>query len=158
MAVMWMWFCGSGVEAGVDQDPLDDLSTRNERTLGELVKKKYGVDFYILDKFPASARPFYTMPDPKDPRYTNSYDLFVRGEEIVSGSQRIHDPVLLEKRARERGVTIALIQAYIDAFKYGAPPHGGCGVGLERIVMLYLGLGNIRKSSMFPRDPSRTAP
>lgn len=145
-------------EAGIDQDPLEDLSTKNERALGELVKAKHGVDFFILDKFPQSARPFYTMPDPKNADYTNSYDLFIRGEEIVSGSQRIHDPALLEKRARDKGVTLSTVQAYLDAFKFGAPPHGGCGVGLERVVMLYLGLGNIRKSSLFPRDPSRVAP
>lgn len=145
-------------EAGVQQDPLEDLNTANERKLGELVKKKYDVDFFILDKFPASARPFYTMLDPTDPNYTNSYDLFIRGEEIVSGSQRIHDHAMLEQRARDKGVTLASVQSYIDAFKFGAPPHGGCGVGLERVVMLYLGLGNIRKSSLFPRDPSRVTP
>jgi len=138
--------------------PLEDLSTPDEKLLGKLVKEKYGVDFYVLDKFPANARPFYTMPDPEDPRYTNSYDLFVRGEEIVSGSQRVHDAAVLEEKAKAKGVTISMIQPYIDAFKFGAPPHGGCGVGLERLVMLYLGLGNIRRSSLFPRDPSRLAP
>jgi aspartyl-tRNA synthetase len=145
-------------DAGRNLPPLEDLSTPDEKLLGKLVKEKYGVDFYILDKFPAAARPFYTMPDPTDARYTNSYDLFVRGEEIVSGSQRVHDAAMLEAAAKARGVTISQIQPYIDAFKYGAPPHGGCGIGLERVVLFYLGLGNIRKACLFPRDPTRLAP
>jgi aspartyl-tRNA synthetase len=98
------------------------------------------------------------MPCPHDGDYTNSFDIFIRGEEIISGAQRIHDVELLSKRAVECGIEIETIQAYIDAFKYGALPHGGCGVGLERVVMLFLNLGNIRKTSMFPRDPRRLAP
>jgi aspartyl-tRNA synthetase len=98
------------------------------------------------------------MPDPSDPRYSNSFDIFIRGEEIISGAQRIHDPELLQKRAVECGIEVETIQAYIDAFKFGALPHGGCGVGMERVVMLFLALGNIRKTSMFPRDPRRLAP
>jgi len=144
--------------AGFQMEDLEDLSTPQEKALGALVKEKYGVDFYILDKFPKAARPFYTMPDPKDERYTNSYDIFLRGEEISSGSQRIHDAQMLEASVKSYGIDPHTIQAYIDAFKFGAPPHGGCGVGLERIVMLYLGLNNIRKSCMFPRDPKRLAP
>jgi aspartyl-tRNA synthetase len=145
-------------EDGVEIGDYDDLSTPQEKHLGKLVKKKYGVDFYILDKFPSAIRPFYTMPDPKNPNYSNSYDLFIRTEEICSGAQRIHDAALLEEKAKEKGVSIPTIQAYIDAFKYGAPPHAGGGVGLERVVMLYLGLSNIRKSSLFPRDPTRLTP
>ncbi|KAI8915599.1 hypothetical protein EDD86DRAFT_185873 [Gorgonomyces haynaldii] len=145
-------------EAGVDVDDFEDLSTANERKLGELVRQKYKTDFYILDKFPLAVRPFYTMPDAKDPKYSNSYDMFIRGEEILSGAQRIHDAVYLEERAREHGVDIKTIQPYIDAFKYGAPPHAGGGIGLERVVMLYLNLKNIRRTSLFPRDPKRLTP
>lgn len=145
-------------EDGVEIGDFDDLSTPQEKQLGRLVKKKYGVDFYILDKFPSAVRPFYTMADPVDPNYSNSYDLFIRTEEICSGAQRIHDAAMLEKKALEKGVSISTIQAYIDAFKYGAPPHAGGGVGLERVVMLYLGLHNIRKTSLFPRDPTRLTP
>ena len=141
-----------GVE-GVD--PLGDLTTAHERILGDLVRQKYDTDFYILHKYPAGARPFYTMPDPTDADYSNSFDIFIRGEEIISGAQRIHDVDLLTKRAAECGIEIDTIQSYLEAFKYGALPHGGCGVGLERVVMLFLGLGNIRKTSMFPRDPKR---
>lgn len=82
----------------------------------------------------------------------------MRGEEIISGAQRIHDYDFLMKRAEECGLVIESIKEYIDSFKLGAFPHGGCGIGLERVVMLFLNLGNIRRSSMFPRDPKRLNP
>ncbi|TPX71607.1 hypothetical protein CcCBS67573_g06128 [Chytriomyces confervae] len=145
-------------DAGVEIGDYDDMSTAQEVRLGQLVKEKYNTDFYMLDKFPLAIRPFYTMPDPSNDGYSNSYDFFMRGEEIMSGAQRVHDPVLLEKRANEHEVELSTIQAYLDAFKYGAPPHAGGGVGLERVVMLYLKLGNIRRTSMFPRDPKRLTP
>ncbi|KAJ3360351.1 hypothetical protein HDU91_004651 [Kappamyces sp. JEL0680] len=145
-------------ENGVEVGDFEDFNTEKEKTLGRLVKAKYGTDFYILDKFPLEVRPFYTMPDPNMPGYSNSYDFFIRGEEILSGAQRIHDPVFLEERAKEHGVEIHTIQAYIDSFKFGAAPHAGGGIGLERVVMLYLNLGNIRKTSLFPRDPKRLTP
>jgi len=146
-------------EAGfTDVDPLGDLSTETERALGKLVKDKYKTDFYILHRYPLNARPFYTMPAPDNQDYTNSYDVFIRGEEIISGAQRIHEPKLLTERAIACGLDVKTIQSYIDSFSYGAPPHGGCGVGLERVAMLYLGLNNIRKSSLFPRDPQRLTP
>ena len=116
------------------------------------------IDRLYVCQYPLAVRPFYTMPDPEDPTLSNSYDLFIRGEEIVSGAQRIHDPELLVQRAEHWKVPLASIQSYVDAFKHGALPHAGGGIGLERVVMLYLGLKNIRKSSMFPRDPSRLAP
>lgn len=145
-------------EAGVDMNDEDDLSTPSEKLLGRLVKAKYDTDFYILDKFPLAIRPFYTMPDPKNPKYSNSYDIFMRGEEIMSGAQRIHDPDFLIERAKHHDVDINKIAAYIEAFRFGCPPHAGGGIGLERVVMLYLGLENIRKTSMFPRDPKRLTP
>ncbi|VEN58401.1 unnamed protein product [Callosobruchus maculatus] len=98
------------------------------------------------------------MPDPQNPKASNSYDMFMRGEEILSGAQRIHDPEFLTERAKHHGIDVSKIAAYIDAFKYGCPPHAGGGIGLERVVMLYLGLDNIRKTSMFPRDPKRVTP
>ena len=145
-------------EAGVAIDDFEDLSTPNEKLLGRLVKQKYGTDFYMLDKFPLCIRPFYTMPDPHNPNYSNSYDLMMRGEEIMSGAQRIHDPELLVERAKAHGLPLDDIAAYIEGFRFGCPPHGGGGVGLERVVMLFLGLPNIRKTSMFPRDPRRLTP
>lgn len=112
----------------------------------------------MLDKFPLAIRPFYTMPDPENPNYSNSYDFFMRGEEILSGAQRIHDAKFLEERCKAHGVDMNHIQPYIEAFKIAAPPHAGGGIGLERVVMLYMGLGNIRRSSLFPRDPKRLEP
>lgn len=146
-------------EAGVEGlDETADLSTPNEKLLGRLVKAKYDTDFYMLDKFPLSVRPFYTMPDPNDMKWSNSYDFFMRGEEIMSGAQRVHDPAFLTERAKVHGIDLETIKGYIDAFRYGAPPHAGGGIGLERVTMLYLGLDNIRKTSLFPRDPKRITP
>ena len=116
-----------------------NYSTPAEKFLGRLVKEKYNTDFYILDKYPLAVRPFYTMPDPNDSRYSNSYDMFMRGEEILSGAQRIHDADLLTERALHHGINLDHIRAYIDAFKYGCPPHAGGGIGMERVTMLYLG-------------------
>ncbi|KCV72889.1 aspartyl-tRNA synthetase [Fonticula alba] len=145
-------------EAGYEVGDFDDLSTETERALGRLVKEKYKTDFFMLDKFPQAVRPFYTMPDPNNPGYSNSYDFFMRGEEIMSGAQRVHDADFLAERATACGIPLDSIQAYIDSFKFGSFPHAGGGVGLERVVMLYLALGNIRKSSLFPRDPKRITP
>lgn len=138
--------------------PTDDINTVNEKLLGKLIKQRYGVDFFISDRFPSAARPFYTMPCPDDVRFTNSYDMFIRGEEISSGAQRIHDSPLLLQRAADLKVDLSPIMEYVNSFELGAWPHGGFGVGLERVVMLYLGLSNIRLASMYPRDPQRLAP
>lgn len=148
--------------AGVDLDPHADLSTADERHLGQLVREKHDTDFYVLDQFPLAVRPFYTMPSPHDPAASNSYDIFMRGEEIMSGAQRVHEVGLLKERM---GMVVPAvdpegegIRDYVDAFRYGCPPHAGGGIGLERVVMLYLGLGNVRKSCAFPRDPQRLRP
>lgn len=145
-------------EAGVKQDPKADLNSESEKALGDLVRKKYDTDFYMLYGFPVSARPFYTMRDPHNDAYTNSYDFFMRGEEITSGSQRVHEPKLLSERAAAAGIPLDTLKDYIDAFRYGAPPHAGCGIGLERVVKLFCGLRNIRKCIMFTRDPKRLTP
>eukprot|EP01056_Protomagalhaensia_sp_Gyna25_P004440 Protomagalhaensia_sp_Gyna_25__4439@NODE_405_length_3550_cov_29_222159_g311_i0_p1_GENE_NODE_405_length_3550_cov_29_222159_g311_i0NODE_405_length_3550_cov_29_222159_g311_i0_p1_ORF_typecomplete_len549_score111_52tRNAsynt_2/PF00152_20/2_5e99tRNA_anticodon/PF01336_25/4_7e08tRNAsynt_2d/PF01409_20/4_2tRNAsynt_2d/PF01409_20/0_092Borrelia_P83/PF05262_11/0_76NAMassociated/PF14303_6/0_85_NODE_405_length_3550_cov_29_222159_g311_i03021948 len=135
-----------------------DLTTEQEKALGKLVYEKHNTDFYYLINYPLGVRPFYTMPNPNDESLSNSYDFFMRGEEILSGAQRIHDPALLAKRAADHGIPIDTIRDYINAFSMGAFPHAGAGVGLERVVMLFLGLNNIRKTSMFPRDPKRLFP
>ncbi|CAF1458464.1 unnamed protein product [Rotaria sordida] len=145
-------------EVSVQMGSEDDLSTENERILGRIVKEKYHTDFYILDKYPLAVRPFYTMPDPINPKLSNSYDMFMRGEEILSGAQRIHDTQLLLERVKHHKINVDQIKSYIDAFRYGCPPHAGGGIGLERVLMLYLGLGNVRKTSMFPRDPKHVTP
>lgn len=147
-------------EAGKEVDDFEDLSTENEKLLGKIVREKYNTDFYILDKFPLAIRPFYTMPDSEDPRYSNSYDFFMRGEEILSGAQRIHDPELLKERINAHGVNTDVpgIREYIESFSYGCAPHAGGGIGLERVVMFFLDLKNIRRASLFPRDPKRVTP
>ncbi|KIK63121.1 hypothetical protein GYMLUDRAFT_41440 [Collybiopsis luxurians FD-317 M1] len=143
----------------------EDLSTRAEIRLGELVKEKYHTDYYILDQFPKSARPFYTMPasaatqasirsrHPDAGDTTNSFDIFVRGQEITTGGQRIHDYETLIQAMAENGISERGLEDYLDGFRWGAPPHGGAGIGLERLVMLVLGLSDIRFASMYPRDP-----
>ncbi|EKX72668.1 aspartyl-tRNA synthetase, putative [Theileria equi strain WA] len=150
----------SDVASEIPQDISDyDFSTEHEKLLGKLVKEKFNTDYYIVYEYPLNARPFYTMPFERDGlKLSNSYDFFMRGEEILSGAQRIHDSNALEQRARDCGIDVKTIQSYVDVFKYGAPPHAGVGIGLERVVMLFLGLGNIRKTSMFPRDPKRLTP
>ncbi|KAF8607573.1 aspartate-tRNA ligase [Ceratobasidium sp. AG-I] len=145
-------------ENNVEVDDFEDFNTETEKLLGRLVKEKYNTDYYILDKFPAAIRPFYTMPDPTDSRYSNSYDFFMRGEEILSGAQRVHDAKLLEKRMVEVGIDPKTMEAYLDGFRMGISPHGGGGIGLERVVMLFLKLNNIRNASLFPRDPKRLEP
>jgi len=145
-------------EAGVEMGDEDDLSTPAEKLLGRLVRAKYDTDYFILDKFPLAVRPFYTMPCPVDGKYSNSYDMFMRGEEILSGAQRIHNTEFLIERANHHGIELNTIASYIDSFRYGCPPHAGGGIGMERVTMLYLGLDNIRKTSMFPRDPKRLTP
>jgi len=145
-------------EAGHTLGDYDDLNTELERALGKLVKDKYQTDFFILNEFPSTIRPFYTMPSPKNPLYSNSFDVFIRGEEIVSGAQRIHIPDMLIERAKVCGLDVNTIKDYVDSFRYGAPPHGGAGVGLERVVMLYLALPNVREACLFPRDPKRLTP
>jgi aspartyl-tRNA synthetase len=145
-------------EAGEELGDMDDLTTPQEKKLGKLVKAKYNTDFYIVDKYPITVRPFYTMPCPENPKYTNSYDVFLRGEEITSGAQRIHELALLQKRAGECNIPFNNIAKYLESFQYGAYPHGGAGIGLERVVMLFLGLDNIRKTCMFPRTPNRLEP
>ncbi|KAJ7110159.1 hypothetical protein C8R44DRAFT_833660 [Mycena epipterygia] len=146
------------VEDGVPRESLDDINTENEKRLGRLVKAKYDTDYFIIDKFPMELRPFYTMPDPEDPTLSNSYDFFMRGEEILSGAQRIHDPALLAEKMRSKGVDPDSMKGYLDAFRMGCAPHGGGGIGLERVLMLFLKLNNIRRASMFPRDPKRLEP
>ncbi len=145
-------------EAGVGSAGLDDLNSEQERALGAAVAERYGTDLYFLDRFPTDVRPFYTMPCPDDARYSNSYDVFLRGQEICSGAQRVHEPELLIERILAKQAPLEPLAAYIDSMRHGMPPHGGGGIGLERLVFLYLGLDNVRKASMFPRDPNRCSP
>jgi len=98
------------------------------------------------------------MPKPGDDEVTNSYDLQFGEKEITSGAQRVHDPDLLEKRFRQKGLDPSAFEFYIKAFKYGMPPHAGWGLGLERLSMIILNLPNIREVTLFPRDRTRIVP
>lgn len=141
---------------GEDGKPLpedEDIGTRDEIQLGRVIKEKFKTDYYIIDKFPASARPFYTMPDPEDSHFTNAFDIFVRGQEIISGGQRIHDCRMLLDNMKRMKVDPSSMEEYMQGFEWAAPPHAGVGIGLERIVMLVLQLGDIRHASLYPRDP-----
>lgn len=143
--------------AGFEQSFLDDLSTRNEWELGRLVKEQFGYDLFVLDKYPLCVRPFYTMPA-NDDIYSHSFDVIMRGQEISSGAQRINDYTQLTNRLKEMNLDPQYLYHYLESFKYGSRPHGGCGFGLERIVMLFLDLENVRETSLFPRDPTRVVP
>jgi aspartyl/asparaginyl-tRNA synthetase len=139
----------------------EDMSTPQEKALGALIRKKYGTDFYVLDKFPESARPFYAKEDPANPKVTNAYDLFMRGQEICSGGQRIHDPVELEARIRKKGIdpNSPGIKEYVDIFRQaGVPAHGGGGIGLDRVVAWYLNLPSVHLAAFYPRTPTRLLP
>lgn len=138
----------------------DDLSTENEKLLGDLVKREFGVDLFILDKYPSNLRPFYTMKDPKNEKYSNSYDIIFRGVEILSGAQREHSHAKLLQNVNqtigEEGAKS--VDFYLNSFEHGSYPHGGGGFGLERIVKCILDLSNIREACLFPRDPERIIP
>ncbi|KAG0481870.1 hypothetical protein HPP92_009954 [Vanilla planifolia] len=105
-------------DAGIEVDPFGDLNTEAERTLGRLVLDKYNTEFYILHRYPLAVRPFYTMPCPDNPLYSNSFDVFIRGEEIISGAQRVHFPDLLTSQAKARGIDVSTISAYVNSFRY----------------------------------------
>jgi len=140
-------------EHGKELPENEDMGTRDEIALGKVIREKYQTDYYILDKFPTSARPFYAMPDPTNPETTNSFDIFLRGQEILSGGQRIHDANMLNEKMELLKMDPRSMEEYMSGFEWGAPPHGGGGIGLERILMLLLNLGDIRHATLFPRDP-----
>jgi aspartyl-tRNA synthetase len=132
-----------------------DLSTEDERLLGEIMKIK-GEDFYFITKYPLASKPFYTMPERE--KYSRGFDLECKGVEVSSGSQRIHDIALLIERLKACGLDPKDFDAYLKAFRYGMPPHGGFGFGIERFLMELLELNNIRECILFPRDRTRLSP
>lgn len=147
-------------ESCCHQDDNEDLTSHNEKMLGEIVKNLHGVDIFVLKGYPSNARPFYTKKS-NDNNYTNSFDIIMRGEEICSGAQRISDYTSLINNINNTdssGKLLESLKDYVESFAYGSKPHGGCGLGLERIIMLYLELGNVRKVSLFPRDSNRITP
>lgn len=142
-------------ETGADKTNEPDLEPEDERFLSEYAAKHHGSDFVFVTQFPTSKRPFYTYKNQNDPEYTDSFDLLFRGLEMCSGGQRVHDHDQLVTRIKEKGLDPTKFAFYLQAFKYGMPPHGGIGMGLERLTMKMLGLENVKEASLFPRDMNR---
>ena len=129
-----------------------DLDPTDEVRLCEYAKKEFDSEFIFVTKFPGLKRPFYAMDSPEDPKLAESFDLLFRGLEITTGGQRIHDYKEQLKKLERYNIAPEELGAYLDIHKYGMPPHGGLGIGLERVVMKLLDLDNIRHASLFPRD------
>ena len=139
-----------------------EIPHMGEKYLGEYVKEKYGYEYFFITDFPWEIRPFYTMKYdiklPSGETITKSVDLIFRGMEIATGSQREHRYDVLVSQMREKGLRPEVFGYYLEAFKYGMPPHGGFAIGLDRITMLMLNLDNVREAVLFPRDPERLEP
>ena len=135
-----------------------DLEPEEEVLIGQYFKEEYGSDFVFVTHYPSKKRPFYAMDDPADETYTLSFDLLFRGLEITTGGQRIHDYNKLMEKIAKRGMETEGMESYLSAFKHGMPPHGGLGIGLERLTMQLIGEDNVREATLFPRDLSRLEP
>jgi nondiscriminating aspartyl-tRNA synthetase len=143
--------------AGAPEDETD-LAPEHERTLGAWALEQHGSDFLAVEGYPMAKRPFYTHPQPDDPRWSNSFDLLFRGLELVTGGQRLHRPSEYDAAIRARGEDPAAYAPYLQAFEHGMPPHGGFAIGLERWTSRLTGVANIREVTLFPRDLNRLVP
>ena len=139
------------------RDPYD-LEPEEEHHIGRYAKEEWGSDFVFVTHYPSRKRPFYAMDDPADPRFTLSFDLLFRGLEVTTGGQRIHDYAQQVAKMEDRGMDPAEFESYLMIHKHGMPPHGGLGIGLERLTMQLCGLDNVRKACLFPRDRTRLEP
>ena len=137
---------------------MKDFEPEEEMFLGKWAKQQFNSDFLFVTHYLSKKRPFYTMDDPEDPEVTLSFDLLFRGIEITSGGQRIHDYNMQVEKMKRLGMDPAQFETYLMLHKYGAPPHGGLGLGLERLTMHLLGFKNVRYAAMFPRDINRVTP
>ena len=137
---------------------LNDLEPEEELLIGKYFKEEYDSDFVFVTHYPSKKRPFYAMDDPADETYTLSFDLLFKGLEITTGGQRIHDYNKLLEKINKRGMETEGMEHYLSAFKHGMPPHGGLGIGLERLTMQLIGEENVREATLFPRDLSRLEP
>ena len=135
-----------------------DLEPEEELLIGRYFKEEYGSDFVFVTHYPSKKRPFYAMDDPEDPKFTLSFDLMFRGLEVTTGGQRIHDYREITDKMEKRGMDPEDIASYLMIFKYGMTPHGGLGIGLERLTMRLLDEQNVREASLFPRDVTRLEP
>ena len=135
-----------------------DLEPEEEVLIGRYFKEEYDSDFVFVTHYPSKKRPFYAMDDPTDPKVTLSFDLLFRGLEVTTGGQRIHSYTELMEKIEKRGMDTEGMEQYLSTFKHGMPPHGGLGIGLERMTMQLLEEENVREVSLFPRDMSRLVP
>ncbi len=135
-----------------------DLEPEEEVLIGQYFKEEYDSDFVFVTHYPSKKRPFYAMEDPQDNRFTLSFDLLFKGLEITTGGQRIHDYQMIMEKIEKRGMDAEEIEDYLMIFKYGMPPHGGLGIGLERLTMRLLDEQNVRETTLFPRDVTRLTP
>jgi nondiscriminating aspartyl-tRNA synthetase len=133
-----------------------DLAPAHERWLGEWALAEHGSDFLFVEGYPMVKRPFYTQPNPEHPEFSNSFDLLFRGLELVTGGQRLHRYSDYVEALDES--TLAALDGYLQAFRYGMPPHGGFAIGLERWVSRIVGAPNVRQVTLFPRDINRLTP
>ncbi|HIS52024.1 MAG TPA: aspartate--tRNA(Asn) ligase [Candidatus Onthomonas avicola] len=139
------------------RDPYD-LEPEEESNIGRYFQEEYGADFVFITHYPSKKRPFYAMDDPDDGRYTLSFDLLFRGMEVTTGGQRIHDYQMQVDKMRAKGMHPEEFDSYLMIHKHGMPPHGGLGIGLERLTMKLCGLENVRYACLFPRDLNRLEP
>lgn len=135
-----------------------DLEPEEEVLIGRYAKEEWDSDFVFVTHYPSKKRPFYAMDDPEDTRYTLSFDLLYKGMEVTTGGQRIHDYKVLAEKIQARGMTEEGMEQYLSTFRHGMPPHGGLGIGLERLTMKLTGEDNVRETTLFPRDLSRLEP
>lgn len=135
-----------------------DLEPEEEMLIGRYFQEEYDSDFVFVTHYPSKKRPFYAMDDPEDSRFTLSFDLLYKGLEITTGGQRIHDYAAILEKMAKRGMDPEDIRDYLMIFKYGMPPHGGLGIGLERLTMRLLDEQNVRETTLFPRDVTRLEP
>jgi nondiscriminating aspartyl-tRNA synthetase len=143
---------------GVDEQHEPDLSPQGERWLGQWAAEQFGSDFLYVTGYPLSKRPFYTHPDPAQPGFSNSFDLLFRGLELTTGGQRLHRYADYLAALGRAGLSVEPFESFLQAFRYGMPPHGGFAIGLERLLMQLTGVPNIRLATTFPRDITRLTP
>ena len=147
-----------GEEFGKADGLHGDLDTKGERLLGQWAEQELGSELVFVTGYATGKRPAYTMPRADDPSASRSFDLLYRGLEITTGGQRIHNYRELVVALRRRGIDPAVCEGYLAAFRHGMPPHGGMGMGLERLTKQLLGLANVKEACLFPRDRRRLAP
>lgn len=142
-------------KTGNDKTNEPDLEPEDERWLCEYAHAELNSDFIFITHYPVSKRPFYTYEDENDPGYTKSFDLLFRGVEITTGGQRIHNPDIMREKIIAKGLDPSNFEFYLQSFNFGMPPHGGWGMGLERLTAKIAGVANVKEATLFPRDINR---